>query len=353
MAKVSVIVPIYKVEKFLEQCIQSIQNQTEREIEIILVDDGSPDGSPVICDRYAAQDARIRVIHQKNAGVSAARNAGMAAAAAEWIMFVDGDDWLEENAVEVLYRNAIQTRSEIVIGSYYQVYEHETKICDRMLPRDTVLTVEEHRQYLLGSVLIESHPASLPEELRTLPLLGYPWGKLYKAAFLKEHRLQFVPGLKRMQDTVFNLYAIQFAETISLLKIPVYHYRIWTGSVCRRMLPDQTKVYASVLYHMNEFMQNCGTTQLLRPYLDLLAVNMAFEYGSLLGNQIQALPAVLKQNDEIRRFVEACGIRTAAVRADASIQKSKKQEMKLFLLRHGMYKMLLLLTYVNNKFRTK
>ncbi|MCM1224688.1 MAG: glycosyltransferase, partial [Lachnospiraceae bacterium] len=93
-AKVSIIIPIYNVETYLERCVNSIRNQTLRELEIILIDDGSPDACPQMCDRYAAEDERIKVIHQPNAGVSVARNRGMDAATADWIMFVDPDDWL-------------------------------------------------------------------------------------------------------------------------------------------------------------------------------------------------------------------------------------------------------------------
>ena len=99
MIKVSIIVPIYNVEKYLKKCVNSIINQTYKSLEIILVDDGSPDRSGALCDRLAEKDSRIRVIHKANGGVSTARNAGIEAATGEYICFVDSDDWLPENAV--------------------------------------------------------------------------------------------------------------------------------------------------------------------------------------------------------------------------------------------------------------
>ena len=108
-AMVSIIVPIYNVEAYLKECIDSIRGQTMQEMDIILVDDGSPDSCPQICDQFAAEDKRIRVFHRENMGVSAARNFGMEQAEADWIMFVDPDDWLEKDAVEVLVAFPEQT----------------------------------------------------------------------------------------------------------------------------------------------------------------------------------------------------------------------------------------------------
>ena len=96
---VSIIVPVYNVEKFVEKCVKSLMNQTHKNIEIILVDDGSPDHSPEIIDRIAVEDQRVHVIHQQNRGVSAARNAGLQCASGEYVMFVDGDDWVDSDYV--------------------------------------------------------------------------------------------------------------------------------------------------------------------------------------------------------------------------------------------------------------
>lgn len=114
MSKVSVVVPCYKVEKYLPELIESLQCQTLRDIEVILVDDGSPDRTGRICDEYAAEDERLHVIHKPNGGVSAARNDGMKSAVGEYIIFVDSDDYLPKNALELLYTKAEQTGADIV-----------------------------------------------------------------------------------------------------------------------------------------------------------------------------------------------------------------------------------------------
>lgn len=102
MPEISVIVPVYKVEKYLDRCIESIVNQTYPDLELILVDDGSPDNCPALCDAWAERDERIRVIHKKNGGLSSARNAGMDVMCGKYVCFIDSDDWIELNFLEVL-----------------------------------------------------------------------------------------------------------------------------------------------------------------------------------------------------------------------------------------------------------
>lgn len=119
---ISVIVPIYKVEPYLRQCLDSLVGQTYRNLEIILVDDGSPDNCGAICDEYAAKDQRIKVIHQANGGVSAARNAGLAAATGHWIGWVDGDDWAEADMYEYLLENALKYEADVAVCGRVERY---------------------------------------------------------------------------------------------------------------------------------------------------------------------------------------------------------------------------------------
>lgn len=123
MPKVSVIVPIYNVAAYLPKCIESIQHQTEKDIEIILVDDGSPDECGAICDNYAEKDVRIRVIHQENSGLGAARNAGIQVATAEYLLFVDSDDYIEPDLIERTCLAAVENNADIVMFGFQRVHE--------------------------------------------------------------------------------------------------------------------------------------------------------------------------------------------------------------------------------------
>ncbi|GMO37902.1 MAG: hypothetical protein Ta2B_17610 [Termitinemataceae bacterium] len=115
MPVISVIIPVYNVEHYLRRCLDSVLAQTFTDFECILIDDGSPDKSPAICDEYAKKDSRFVVIHQANAGVSAARNAGLDIAQGEWITFVDSDDWIEPDMLRVLYQNAVKHQSDVSV----------------------------------------------------------------------------------------------------------------------------------------------------------------------------------------------------------------------------------------------
>lgn len=118
---ISVIVPVYKVEKYLHKCVESIINQTYKNFEIILVDDGSPDNCPAICDEYAKKDSRIKVIHKENGGLSSARNAGVKQATGDYIWFVDGDDFISDGALEVLSRKISEDNYDVICFNYYTV----------------------------------------------------------------------------------------------------------------------------------------------------------------------------------------------------------------------------------------
>ena len=121
---VSIIIPVYKVEKFLDECVKSVVAQTYRNLEILLVDDGSPDNCPAMCDAWAARDPRIRVIHKPNGGLSDARNYGLCHAQGEYILFMDGDDWLAENICPGLLQMALQDRADVVIGKVHFLREN-------------------------------------------------------------------------------------------------------------------------------------------------------------------------------------------------------------------------------------
>lgn len=128
MAKISVIVPIYKVEKYLKRCVDSILNQTYRDLEVILVDDGSPDGCPAMCDEYAKKDSRIKVVHKKNGGLSSARNAGMKMATGEYVSFIDSDDWIALDTYEYELGVIARTGADAVQVSFITAHDDNTVV---------------------------------------------------------------------------------------------------------------------------------------------------------------------------------------------------------------------------------
>lgn len=212
---ISIIVPIYNVEKYLSRCIDSIVQQSYQDLELILVDDGSPDGCGVICDRYAEKDSRIIVIHQKNAGVSAARNAGLACATGKWIGFVDPDDYIAADMYQEMIDAMETTGAELVVCGYDYVDEDGKIDGQRRYPiaENESLTQEQ----------LMSRFSDMPPSIR----LGV-CNKLFKNNLL--HDLKFVEGLHSSEDVLFlTEYACKINKAVVVHK-PLYLNTVRQGS---------------------------------------------------------------------------------------------------------------------------
>lgn len=212
MPLISVIVPIYKVEEYLDRCIESIVNQTYQNLEIILVDDGSLDRCPEMCDKWAGIDSRIRVIHKINGGLSDARNAGMEAARGEFVSFIDADDWIANEMYEMLM-NAIQNEhSDIAACSVEMVWENKTP--NRMLTKQVNCVLDKNEAQL--SLLQES-------ELKQ-PV----WYKLYRQEIIDD--IFFEKG-KYHEDVFWSYQAIGNANRVSVIDYVGYFYWQRSGSI--------------------------------------------------------------------------------------------------------------------------
>ena len=203
MPLVSIIVPVYKVEKYLKRCVDSLTNQTLRDIEIILVDDGSPDSCSTICDEYAEKDERIKVIHKENGGVSSARNAGIDAAAGEYIGFVDSDDWIEQDMFERLMKNT-------------QQYDADVSVCGLFVAKEQYSAMRPigHVEKITGRQaqisMLESHPLMIP-------LIN----KLYRRELLPF--IQNDVGQAFGEDMFANYRVLGNSKTVVIDSTPEYH----------------------------------------------------------------------------------------------------------------------------------
>lgn len=230
---VSVIVPAYNVGGLLRQCLDSLSSQTIENIEIIVIDDGSLDNTGEVLDYCAERDARIKALHVPNGGVSVARNIGIDTSTAQWIVFVDGDDWLERDAIEKLYSLVNGTNIDIYAAGYYANSE-KSEVPHTFLAKQTVtegiIQLGSDQKTLLEiSCLINTKisPKKAPTNI------GVCWGKIYRRQFLEDNQIRFVPGLKRMQDTIFSLECFEKANRFEILDEPLWHYRLWKGGVTK------------------------------------------------------------------------------------------------------------------------
>lgn len=213
---ISVIVPIYQVEGYLRRCIDSICGQTYPRLEIILVDDGSPDGCGAICDEYAARDSRVKVIHKNNGGLSDARNAGLDAARGQYIGFVDGDDYIKPEMYGTMLDRLKSARADLAVCAFLVVDERGNVLADQQLAapdRDMLLTREEAFEQLMGKNLVS---------FATAP------NRLYRRGLFSE--LRFPKG--RLHEDEFTAHSIYWqCERVSFLREPLYCYVQHSGSI--------------------------------------------------------------------------------------------------------------------------
>lgn len=197
--KISIIVPVYKVEKYLDRCIESIVNQTYKSLEIILVDDGSPDNCPKMCDEWAKKDGRIKVIHKENGGVANARNYALKRATGDYIGFVDGDDYIEFDLFETLINNALENECDISICGYQINNEGNPSSNVRKTTKTDAL-----RQIAAGDYKY-----------------GVLWNKLYKKSVIENLEM---PNFVCCEDLVFNYYAFKNSSSVVECDDKLYHY---------------------------------------------------------------------------------------------------------------------------------
>lgn len=257
MAKLSVVVPVYNVEKYIGQMIESIQNQTLKDLEIILVDDGSPDNSSAICDKYASADQRIKVIHKKNAGVGAARNDGLEAATGEWIIFCDSDDWLETDALEKLIRLGDETGADVVFGDATLAYENHVKVTQ--FYKDEFVTEDRGIiDHLIRADMCKGYCYNPPAEG---PAFGYggPWNKIVRKELLLRNDIKFDLRVKGIfDDILYSAYIFAAAKKIAYTHVVVYNYRQLSTSITNSYKANLLEINQAIFQVWDEFTQKYG-----------------------------------------------------------------------------------------------
>ena len=239
---VSIIVPVYKVKvEYLIKCIDSLRKQTLKNIEIIIVDDGSKDESSIICDEMAKLDSRIKVIHQENQGVSVARNNGMLAVSSKYVAFVDSDDWISENMCEDAYDIATKNKADIVFFPNYKEF------INKSIPVDI---------YKTNSILEYKNKEKFDFNPYNMKLLGSVWGKLYSYELIKD--LMFDDTLSHGEEVEFNFRAFSKLNIGIYVNNHHYHYRYIETSVVRTFRNEMIEVYNNTLIKIEKVLKDTG-----------------------------------------------------------------------------------------------
>ena len=256
---VSVIVPIYNMETSLPACVRSIANQGGCVREIILVDDGSTDGSNALCRELARNDTRIKVLTKGNGGAASARNAGLSCAHGRWIAFVDPDDTLLPDAFRRLIE-AADEETDIVCGDFETIYldgDVNKQIKKSCFFSDEITASSNEEKMPLYRQLLDSRCGQKKENFVTG--IGVPWAKLYRRGFLCEQRLTFDVSLRRMQDNMFNLYAFFAAHRIRYIHQTVYRYNYGhTDKILRAYNPSYAETAQAVVIARQKALRQTG-----------------------------------------------------------------------------------------------
>ena len=310
--KVSVIVPIYNVEKYLSRCIESILKQTYKNIEIILVNDGSTDNSGLICDEYKLIDKRIKVVHKFNGGLSDARNIGILNATGDYYSFIDSDDWIEKNMIEVMIQNIINTNSDIAIARRFRAYDNGNKLLEdyQTYPRTKVFNSIDGLSYLMSFCGFDMSVCYKIFNKYIFECIEFPFGKTCEDSF-----------------TTYKLFAN--AKKIVYIDKGLYNYFYRPNSITRNSKVNETVIEAT--YEQLRFVN--------RNYAELLP--------EASSSYITALMSV--QNEYINRnkiWNKNCFYKSEARKylklalKNKNISKQKKIQLIIFCFSDYLYKKL-------------
>jgi glycosyltransferase involved in cell wall biosynthesis len=310
MKKISVIVPVYNAEKYIERCIKSILDQTYENLEILLIDDGSLDKCPEICDEWARKDERIEVIHKDNEGVSIARNIGIDRARGEYIAFVDSDDYLDSEIFGKLITSIEKNNSDIAICNFYPNKEIQLK---------EQLTREEVYSLLLDRKMFR----------------GYMWNKLYKTSIIKNNKIKFEDNIYMCEDLLFNCVYLKYCFNASYVNERLYYYNDDSISAINCKLNSKfltvfdayqkiEKIYINNKNNLNEF------------YISYFKVVTDVIYRNNKANEICSKSKLYEKKNALYRLI------------DKSVL-TKKKKIELFVYKN--YPMLV--GYVRRKIKRK
>ena len=275
---VSVVVPIYNVEQYLTKCIESIINQTYKNLEIFLIDDGSTDESGKICDRYAKKDNRIKVIHKKNAGVSSARNTGIDNSTGKWLAFIDADDWIEENYIEELLKNTSKEIDIVQCGYNRMVGDKKEKTnCE-------------------GKDILHGKDEFLIKCLNPQTAYGLSHMKIIRKSIINE--IRFNEKIVVCEDALFNIEISKNLNKFKMIKQPLYNYRINQNSVVKKYDGNYSIKYENSLKIIFDYLKNnYSDNNLIKQnyynfsvyHLMLIAVNYCFNPSNKEKRKVRQL----------------------------------------------------------------
>lgn len=298
---ISIIVPIYKVEKYIKKCVDSILSQDYKELEVILVDDGSPDRCPEICDEYAKKDKRVKVLHKENGGLVSARQTGVNIAAGEYIGFVDGDDWIEPDMYRKIAEIIERFKPDMVVTEFFSEFNTHTDISKQIF---------ENEFYDKEGLMTDIYPKMLFDgKFYCFGISPNCWSKVFRKELLKKNLMQVDTRIRMGEDAAFTYPCMLDAKNICYINKPFYHYRISPSSMSRGydgrleniiMLPYER---LKTVNAKNEFDMTEQLNYYLLYLINFLIRNEAKVLNIKSGVQVRKTIKKIVKNPEVRAAV--------------------------------------------------
>lgn len=323
--KISVIVPVYNVGDYLEKCINSIINQSFDKFEIILVDDGSNDNSGLICDEYSKKDKRIKVIHKENGGVSSARNCGIDNSSGEYIIFVDSDDYIENNQLELLYETIRYNDYDLVYFGYEMEFINKNK----------VLKVRcKNEIYHSNKEFLKDY-----EYFRKNYIFGYVWNKMFKSDVIKSNNIYFENNIFP-EDLFFTFEVIKKCNKIKSLNYSLYNYVHRDNLTLSKQKKDKYETTNNIYRRTVEFLKQ----------LDCYDINATYVEGTYIDDLINYIYSELMYSDNKLMYkyrkVREISIELSKQNKDYIISNNKLYKISYKLLKFKLIWSSILLYYL-------
>ena len=340
MPAISVIVPVYKAENCLAKCVDSILAQTFGDFELLLIEDGSPDNSGILCDEYAAKDTRVRVFHKGNGGVSSARNLGMAEAAGGYIAFADSDDWMEPDELEVLYRLVTEHSADSAGCAHNNV--DGSGAC---IPEAGALPAGVYEGDAIRNGIVDRLMGHRLEQPGQPVLNGYIWRFLFSRDIIAQHNIVYEGAY--LEDELFLVEYFCHAKKLAMTDRPLYNYFYNPNSAIHRYMPGYLDTFRGFLERKRELARRLDTARRLPDWETstlwaglLIAVANEYAPGSTAtaAQQTAKVRAIAKQPDF-----------AAAIAAVKPTGLSRNKQVVATLLRGGHFGMLTLLYRIKNR----
>ena len=281
---VSIIIPVYNSEAFLDKCIQSAQSQSYKNIEIILVNDGSIDSSEEICNDYALIDSRIKVIHKINGGLVSSRKTGLKASTGEYILYIDGDDWIESNLIEYYVDQVLKFNADRVVSSHIVNLEGREDVLMNSLPSG-VYNKDKLKSIIYPKML---HTGKFSQ----FGIFSYSWGKLYRKEILLENQLKVTEDITIGEDALCLYPTLLDANTLVILEQPGYHYRQRADSLIKTLRKIEMSKMQKVYDDFKKIFHDKGVLDIMLPQLQyyLLSLLIINTEGPNLDNITKLYP---------------------------------------------------------------